>query len=277
MSEQAISEIVGRHAEPSAAPESGASDSPSVAVQSDKAAGATSAVEGQAAEPVDPIAGLKSALEKERESRSRFEKEFKKSERTRQQEAAASRREIEMLRAMAPKPDPKANEEAFWSSSPPEFIDQRLSAFQQQQQAAATQERVEISKELAKDRYEDFDDVEAAFLDAAAKDQSLWNGVLDKKLPALEVYRRGKQVLAGVDNAPESRISKLEAEIASLRAGRDGGQTSVETETVQAPAQKPSIPKSNVGVRGSGVGKSTSWAGPTDIDKVFGRHRRAAR
>lgn len=276
MSEQAISEIVGRQASSPAA-ETAPETSTSQTVQSDKAAGATPAAEGQAAtEPVDPIAGLKSALDKERDRAARFEKDFKKSERTRQQEAAALRRELEMLRAQAPKPDPKANEEAFWSSSPPEFIDQRLSAFQQQQQAAATQERVEISKELAKDRYEDFEDVEAAFLDAAQKDQSLWNGVLDKKLPALEVYKRGKQLLAGSANDPASRIAKLEAEIASMRAGRDGGQTSAEAETVQAPAQKPSIPKSNVGVRGSGVGKATSWAGPTDIENVFGR-RRAAR
>jgi hypothetical protein len=273
MSDKAISEIVGRQAEPSAAPETGTDASPAAP---EKAAGATPAAEGGAAQTPEDLTAIRGALDKERDLRAKWEKDFKRSERTRQQETAALRRELEQLRASAPKPDPKASEDAFWASSPPEFIDQRLTAFQQQQAEQATRERVEISKELARDRYEDFEDAETAFLEAAEKDPSLWQGVNESKLPALVVYKKGKKILAGGETSPMSEIVKLRAEIAELRAGRDGGQTSAETETVTAPAPKPSIPKSNVGTRGSGVGKSTSWAGPTDIENVFGR-RRAAR
>lgn len=276
MSDQPVSEIVGRHDSADSAPVSGAASGAGETTSPASASGATPAADGQAAETVDPIAGLKSALDKERDRASKFEKDFKKSERARQQEAATLRRELDALRAAAPKPDPKSIEDEFWSGSPPEFVNKRLSEVEQRFEERLTRERVESSKELARDKYEDFDDVEAAFMEAAAKDQSLWNGVLDSRLPALVVYKKGKQLLSGAVNAPESRIAKLEAEIAELRAGRDGGQTSEAAETAAAPAQKPSIPKSNVGVRGSGVGKTTTWTGPTPIESVFGR-RRAAR
>lgn len=273
MGDQPISEIVGRH---EAAPETGATEATATAAAEQAATGETSAASAPAEAP-DPVAGLKSALDKERERASRFEKDFKKSERARQQEAASLRRELEALRAAAPRPDPKAIEDQFWSSEggPPQFIDQRLSAFEQRQQAAIIQERVELSKELARDKYEDFEEAEAAFTEAAEKDPTLWNGVLDRRLPAIEVYKRGKKIMSGAETAPDTRIAKLEAEIAALKAGRDGGQTEAATETVTAPAKKPQIPKSNVGVRSSGVGKSSSWAGPTPIDNVFGRQRSA--
>ncbi len=275
MSDQPIGEIVGRHDSASVAPETGAA-SGEVAPAA-PAAGATPA-DGQTAEPVDPVAGLKSALDKERDRASRFEKDFKKSERARQQEAAALRRELDALRAAAPKPDPKAAEDAFWASSPPEFINKQLSDFQQRQAQQAFNERVEEGRDLARDRYEDFDDVEATFLEAAQKDPSLWQGMSNKPLTlASQVYKKGKQLMAGAETAPDARIAKLEQQIAELRAGRDGGHTETEAETAPVAAPKPTIPKSNVGVRGSGVGKSSSWAGPTDINSVFGRQRRASR
>lgn len=272
MSEQPIGEIVGRHDGAGVAPETGASAGV-VAEQSGQVTGETSAAGGQDAEPVDPVAGLKSALDKERDRASKFEKDFKKSERARQQEAAALRRELDALRAAAPKPDPKAVEDEFWSGSPPEFVNKRLSEVEQRLEHQLVRERVELGKDLAREKYEDFEDVEAAFLEAAANDQSLWNGIPTGRRMAAEVYKRGKQLLAGTENDPTSRLAKLEAEIAELRASRDGGQTDVATETAAAPAQKPSIPRSNVGVRGSGVGKTTSWAGPTPIENVFGRRR----
>lgn len=272
MSDQPISEIVGRQGD--AGPAAETATVTGDVTQTAKTTGETP-VDGQSAETTDPVAGLKSALDKERDRASRFEKDFKKSERARQQEAASLRRELEALRSSAPKPDPKAVEDEFWAGSPPEFVNKRLSEVEQRFEQRLVRERVESSKEYARNSYEDFEDVEAAFLEAAAKDQSLWNGVTESHAPALVVYKRGKQILAGTVNAPESRIAKLEAEIAELRAGRDGGQTEAETETVKAPAPKPTIPKSNVGVRGSGVGKTTSWAGPTPIENVFGRHRAA--
>ncbi len=276
MSDTPIGEIVGRH-DGAGAGSASVTDAAGAGEVTKTApvAGETPAEGGESAAPVDPIAGLKSALDKERDRASRFEKDWKKSERTRQQSEAALRRELEQLRASAPKPDPKAVEDEFWSSSPPEFVNKRLSEVEQRFEQRLVRERVESSKEYARDRYEDFEDVEATFLEAAAKDPSLWNGVNESQAPALMVYKRGKQLMAGPVNDPTSRLAKLEAEIAELRAGRDGGQTDAGTETVAAPAHKPSIPKSNVGVRGSGVGKSTSWAGPTPIENVFGRHRTA--
>lgn len=276
MSDTPIGDIVGRHDSATPASETGAaSGGVDTAVQPAQASGETSGADGQAAETVDPVAGLKSALDKERDRASRFEKDFKKSERARQQEAAALRRELESLRAMAPKPDPKAAEDEFWASSPPEFVNKRLSEVEQRFEQRLTRERVESSKEYARDRYEDFEDVEAAFIEAATKDPSLWTGVNESQAPALVVYKRGKQLLAGTVSGPDARIAKLEAEIAELRAGRDGGQTEAVAETAAASTQKPSVPRSNAGIRGSGVGKTTAWAGPTPIENVFGRRRSA--
>ena len=275
MAEKDIGDIVGRH-EGTTAPETGAVEPRGDVSAASSKPDASLPTDAAAAESVDPIAGLKSALDKERDARSRFEKESKAEARERKrlaQQLVNYERELQSLRSHVQRPDPKATEDAFWSGSPPEFIEQRLTAFEQRQAENAMRERVETSKEIARDRHEDFDEVEAAFQEAAEKNPTLWNGVLDKRLPAIEVYKRGKQILAGAESSPMSEIAKLRAEIAELRAGRDGGQTETDAETAEAPAHKPSIPRSNVGVRGTGVGKTTTWAGPTPIENVFGRRR----
>lgn len=279
MSDKPIGEIVGRQdgAASSPAPESGAAASKSEAAPTTHASATPAA--GESAEPVDPIAGLKSALDKERERATKFEKETKAEKRERQritQETAALRQELQALRATVNRPDPKVVEDEFYGG-PTSFVAKQVSEAKAEFHRALVSERVESSRELARDRYEDFDEIEASFIEAARKDSSLLEGLAESRQPALLAYKRGKQLLAGAESAPDSRIAKLEAEIAELRAGRDGGQTSAAAETAAAPAQKPSIPKSNVGLRSTAVGKATSWAGPTPIDNVFGRQRRAAR
>ncbi len=280
MSDKPIGEIVGRQDKPASAPETGVA-STSEGTASAQASGETSAAGGQAAPAEDPLAGLKGALEKERERASRFEKDFKKSERARQQEAAALRRELEALRAQAPKPDPKAIEDRFWSADggPPEYVESRISSVKEELTKQSLLERVEEGRDLARERYEDFEDVEAAFVEAAEKDPSLWNSIQSMRplSRANAVYKKGKQLLAGAENTPDKRIASLEAQIAELRAGRDGGQPSAAAETAAAPAEKPTVPRSNAGSRGSGVGKTTTFAGPTPIDQIFGRRRQAAR
>lgn len=276
MSDTPTEEIFGRH-DKGAAPETGA------AAQGEAVRSETPATETVAAEQsteADPLGGLKSALDKERERATKFEKDWKASQREarrRDQQTAMLEREVQALRAQATRPDPKAQEEAFWSANggPTEFINQGFTSLREELTRERIQERAEISKEIARDRYEDFEEVEAVFLEAAAKDESHWNGVMEKRLPALEVYKRGKKILAGAETAPESRIAKLEAEIAELKAGRDGGQPSAQTETVTSPAAKPTVPKSNAGLRSTGVGKTTSWAGPTPTESVWGRQRAA--
>jgi hypothetical protein len=259
----------------SAKPETGAA-------ASDTQARTTQSSETQAGgqtEPAeDPIAGLKSALGKERERAGRLEKETKAEKRERQKLAMQLQQmtsELATLRTASQQVDPKALADKFYSG-PETFVTEQVSSVKQEIFKTQMIERVETSKELARDRYEDFDEVEAAFLEAAQKDASLWNGVNESRLPALLVYKRGKKLLES-SGAPaaEDRIAKLEAEIASLRAGRDGGQTTTETETVTAAAQKPSIQKSNVGARGTSVGKTTTWAGPTPDEKIWGRQRAA--
>lgn len=283
MSDKPIGEIVGRHdsASASTAPETGASAAAgdSGAASSATKAEATSATGEATAPGVDPIAGLKSALDKEREARSKFEKESKREARERARQAQvldAAQRELADLRAKVNRPDPAAVEGEYWNA-PHEFSAKQAAEAAQALRAEIHQQRVEEGKELARDRFEDFEDAESAFLEAAARDQSLWS-----KLPqgspltlATRVYKAGKQILAGGETSPMSEIEKLKAEIAELKAGRDGGQTSAGTETVTAPAPKPTVPRSNVGTRGSGVGSTTTWAGPTPINKVFGRQRSA--
>src|SRR5690348_12050728 len=104
MSEKPVGEIFGRHdtAAPAAAETataSGASEPVPSAVQ----AGATPADGAEKpAEQADPIAGLKSALDKERERAARFEKDWKASQRAsrqRDQQFATMAQELAALRA----------------------------------------------------------------------------------------------------------------------------------------------------------------------------------
>lgn len=278
MSAKPIEQIVGRQDGASAdkAPETGAAVGASdVATQAKTSTGETPAsVDAAAAAEQDPIHGLKSALGKERERADRFEKDHKAATRAQkqlEQRLAAMDRELAGFRANATKRDPKVEQDQFYGG-PTEYIDGRFSSLEEKLNRQQVNERSELSRELARDRHEDFDDVEAVFIEAAQKDQSLWAGVLESRLPALVVYKKGKQLMSnsGAATVSEDRIAKLEAEIASLRAGRDGGQTSEDAETATA-TQRPSIPKSNVGARSSGAGKATSWAGPTPAENVWGR------
>ena len=276
MSAKQIEQIVGRQdgASADAAPETGATVGASdVATQAKTGTGETPA-SGEAAAEQDPIHGLKSALGKERERGDRFERDWKSATRAQkqlEQRLAALDRELGGLRASANKRDPKVEQDQFYGG-PTEYIDGRFSSLEEKWNRQQVNERSELSRELARDRHEDFDDVEAAFIEAAQKDPNLWAGVLESRLPALVVYKKGKQLMSnsGAATVSEDRIAKLEAEIASLRAGRDGGQTSEAAETATA-TQRPSIPKSNVGARSSGAGKATSWAGPTPAENVWGR------
>jgi chromosome segregation ATPase len=279
MAEKSIGEIVGRQAPATATPETGAS---AAGESASAKAGETSAEQG-AVTVEDPIAGLKSALDKERDRANRFEKDWKKAERTqkqRDQHVQSLEQELGRLRATVHKPDQAALENEFYTKGP-EFVTGQLSAYEQRRNAERTRERLELSQELARDRYEDYDDAEAAFVEAANKTPALWQEMASRRAPAFYAYKKGKEILAfsGAEStsttAAEQRIAKLEAQIEALSAGRDGGQTDDGAETAPAAEKKPSIPRSNAGSRGSGVGKTSSWAGPTPLSKVYGRHRAA--
>lgn len=290
MSDKPIGEIVGRHdkASPSepAVTETVTKATPATnpVVETTTRASETPVGGGQTSETPDPIHGLKSALGKERERADRFEKDWKVSSREQKrlaQQLEAMNRELMTMREASSKPDPKALEDKFFGG-PAGFVTEQVSASEQRVYQALLNERIAMSRELAMHQYEDFAEAEEAFIEACKKDPALGAEADKSRMPALVAYREGKKILSAAKAAPagsagEDRIAKLEAEIAALRAGRDGGQTSAEAGTATAAAQKPSIPRSNVGVRGSGVGKTTSWAGPTPIDSVFGRQRRSAR
>jgi hypothetical protein len=286
MPEKPINEIVGKQAKPSAAPETGATSKPAeqpAATPRETASGATSPGEVKAPRVIteDDIAGLKSALDKERERANGFEKQSKTWGRDREQyqgQIGQLQTELQRLQATINKPDPKALEHSFYTQGP-EFVGQQVSAAEQRFQSALFQERVALSVDLARDKYEDYDDVMAVFAEAAKRDPSLGNELSRARLPAIAAYKKGKEILAGksAQGAAATELEQLKAKIAALEAGRDGGQTSAEAETAAAAEQRPSVPRSNAGLRSSGVGKTTSWAGQTPIESVVGRQRRAAR
>lgn len=289
MSEKPIGESVGRQgADTGAAPETGVATGASEVVTKAKTETAETAVPGAtagAAEPEDPIHGLKSALGKERERGNRFEKDWKSSERARkqlEQRLAVIEQQHREAQAAAAKVDPKELADRFFAG-PETFVTGQVSESEKRIMRAVIEDRIESSKEMARDRYDDFDDVESVFLEAAAKDKSLWEGIEQARLPALLVYKRGKKLLetaaqgGSAKTADEDRIAKLEARIEQLTAGRDGGQTGAEAETAEAAAKKPTVPRSTVGTRGTGVGSTTSFRGPSPMESAYGNHRRRRR
>lgn len=215
-------------------------------------------------------AGLKSALEKERTERKRHERDARS---MRAQIDEQNKRFAEMEKRLAPKPEDL--DAKFFDGSPAKFIGEQIQSQMKSAHEAAERRFYLSNMELARRQFPDFEDAREAFVDAASKTPAMWNDIANSPAPAYAMYDAGKKLSAGSGESQEQLVARLVADgIEKAMAGRDGGQAA-EVETT-AVVERKSVPKSTIGARGTSVGKTAQWSGPTPISKIFGRHRRAA-
>jgi ribosome modulation factor len=157
-------------------------------------------VEHDAGEDEHPAVTTKqvplAALKDERKKRQQLEREL-----------AEMRGKVEGLTARnqdqtpkASEPEPQQSEEEFFKS-PVQFTQQVV-------QRALSQQRLELSEAMAREKYEDYDDAVQAFVEAAKTNPALIAGMRSATLPAEYAYRSGKTY---------QEVSKYGGDIATMR------------------------------------------------------------
>lgn len=136
-------------------------------------------------------------------------------ERRKRQEAEARVKQYEQQlaqrREQAPPPD--------WYADP----QQAAEAMQRQMHEQITLTRVSLSQDWARDRYQDYDEVEQVFTAAASQDPTLWQKLYRHPNPAKFAYQEGKKfkLLNEIGDDPDAYRQRI---ISEATASQGQGQ-----------------------------------------------------
>lgn len=205
-------------------------------------------------------AQFRKQVEEERAEKARLEGELRAFRAQMQAQA-----QHQPQRPAEPSSEDLANE--YWQD-PVAFTQKLLKSSVPDVNAVATRQRADLSEFYAKKAHTDYDERFAYFKDKAAKDPSVWQGIFESASPAETLYQRAI-AMQEREEFEQNPDAWREAEREKLRAELSGQEQDAEP---KAPAQRPTIPKSNATGRGSGNGvpRSGEWSGPRSLDSIFG-------
>jgi len=232
-------------------------------------------------EDIDPsdlrYAGLQKAVRKERELHKAAKKRSKELERQIQQINA----QLQALHQQGAKQPQKAELTAeeraaqYWAD-PEAYTNQRAASVEAAVTSKLQRVEIELATVRAKQRHNDFDAKEKAFVEAvswAPRDvaASVVRAMMSDPDPAEYAYRAGAQILAAKEvSDPDAYRAKVRAEIEAELRGDAPASSSVRA------SQAPPPPKTIASARGSGARSDAAFAGPTSLDSIL-RPRKSAR
>lgn len=252
---------------------------PSVDV-SPKSEGSDNTKEAQGATPAEPavksdddgdqipedLSGLKKALTAERKIKREHAKELKRL----QAEFDQIKNQLSAKPQEPKKEEPKADPLDFLAD-PEKFIEQRIAALK----SATPDARLEVKKfwadrseKQARQKYSDYQEKLDAFVEFAKGNKEQWDAVLDADDPGEYVYNLGANVIEAKDIGGDLKSWK-EKERERIKAEILGEKSEPTKQAAKPP------PKSIATARGSGVGATGTFAGPTPLTSIFAKQRRA--
>ena len=168
-------------------------------------------------------------------------------EREKRQAVEARLRELE-----APKKEPVDP----WTDLPGALKSER-----EQLQETLFVERCNLTAEIARQRHTDYDEMQAAFLEAAEADPSLFVRLRQERNPAEYAYKQGvlHRELGSVNGDPIAYREKLKA---SIRA-------EVEAEFAAKGGVKPAVVPASLNSDGSPAVKEPVYEGPPPLNKIL--------
>lgn len=220
----------------------GASEDEPTGEEAAPPAGATEA-EPEASEEAKPHTVPLGALKEERAKRQELESRLRQLEnaqtQARQQAQAPSKQELENR----------------FLSDPVEFLKELETSRQQQLVDATIQNRITLSEEWARDKYEDYEEVVQVFKDAALQDPTLGHQLRSVSNPAKFAYEKGKELAPKPEGDFDARVKEAALEL--LR--EQGLLTSTST----------AIPKTTAGARNASFGQEPVVE--DSVEALFGR------
>lgn len=162
-------------------------------------------------------------------------------ERRKRQELQRRLEELEaQIHQTRPQPEPQAAPD--WELEPK----QAASHFAEQLEIARYQDRVSITEEILREKHTDYDEVAAAFAEAARNDPHMREAVFKAPNPARYAYQAGKMLMLmrNIGNDPDSYRAKIEAEVLAKYGIQPGseGQSRETTPNPKPPAAQ--VPRS---------------------------------
>jgi len=128
--------------------------------------------------------------------------------------------------------------------------------------------RTEISRESARRRHSDYDEVTASF--QGKEPPYVAQDILASPDPAERLYEYAKafREFSGVGSVDAFR-AKIEADVRSKIEAEYAAK--IQTVAPQHQAPRPPVPQQSLaGVRGNGSGKPAVWSGPSPIEQIVG-------
>ena len=176
-------------------------------------------------------------------------------ERRKRQELEARLKELE-----SKKPP---EEEADWYSKPEEAAQRQQAQFSQ----ALWNQRVELSQDMMRERHEDYDDMEARFVQMAQENPTLRAEFQKAPNPARFAYDTAKkaaeyEAMKDVDGYK----AKLEAE---MRKELEEKVRAEYEAKAKKQAEKEAAIEPSLASAGNGGLKSSDWSGPTPLDDIL--------
>lgn len=181
-----------------------------------------------------------------------------KDERRKRQEAEARIAALEQQFHQARQQQPQEPEPDFWDN-PKALIAAQLNQFGQELRHQLKQEqiteRVDASEQVARGKYNDFDEKLSAFQQAVQLNPLLAREMANSSDPAEFAYSRGKTALE------IQRVGSLDEVIKAERAKWEA--------EARAAIPAPSLPHSTASERSVGARSGPAWAGSTPIDSIL--------
>jgi hypothetical protein len=194
-------------------------------------------------------------------------------ERRKRQELEARLAEVERRAREPAKQEPKKepeDEDAEFYRNPRAYVEAKLDAKLGAQREEIEKRRIDHSVEAAKRRYQDYQDAERAFMDAANKSPALWQEMRAQYDPAEYAYQVGKSIqeMSGVTDLGAYK-AKIKAEAIAEYVAQQSQQSTKPPE----PAAVVAPPSPGVG-RGSPAPKTPHVKSDDEVfEDLFGRTR----
>lgn len=175
------------------------------------------------------------------------------------QDERAKRQQLEQRLAqlqegVGEKPDPVTDPEGAYV------------ALQSDVQSQLLNMRIDMSRQVAVQNLQDYEEVEAKFMELAGQDPTYWTQVAQSANPAMTTYQLGKQLMLQqeIGNDPEAYKAKLIEEgkrqaLAEIEAAKAEEVKKATAASLPSDLSGPSIP----------AGEATSWQGPDKPEEIF--------
>jgi hypothetical protein len=147
-------------------------------------------------------------------------------------------------------------------------LDGRLNETRAEYDRRVSEIRTDISRENARRRHSDYDEVTASF--RGKEPPYVAQDIVGSPDPAERLYEYAKafREFSGVDSVDAFR-AKIEADVRAKVEAEYAAKAQTATPQHQAP--RPPVPQQSLaGARGNGSGKQAAWSGPRPIEQIFG-------